>query len=578
MRSRSALLAFMVLQLLGLPGRLDATATSSSSGVATPTPLVVPPSQSWDGNDGPWSSFSLRVGTPPLNLNVMLSTASNQPLVVLPEGCLATDPSDCPNSRGRLFQTNLSSSYYVPSWIRNNNSTKGIFSIGIDTNLGLSGDGAYGYDNVSYGVGTPSLSDQLVGGISTKDFFLGLLGVNPSATTFSENRNPVPSYLTSLKTQNLIPSLSYGYTAGNQYRFNKVLGSLTLGGFDASLFEPNDLTVDFSALSNLMIDVNKITMSSANGGNITLGSTSFPAFIDSTVPYLYLPVAVCQQFEDAFGIVYDTASELYLVNDTSHTKLLSQAANITFTLTTATSKVLVDIVLPYQAFDLIAQWPLVQNDTRYFPLKRAANNTQTTLGRAFLQEAYLIADYERSNFSIYQRKWEANTEANIQTISLPSSSPPTQPAAQKKLGIGIVIAIAVGGAVLCAAGIAGLIFILRRRNQNRCPPGPPSTVPQSSPRPSPSPLSFDTYYTTSTSSQHKDIIYKPVMLSPSFTYSSTELDAVSNELKSPEMGGGAVHFQPLPEKSKGAIDHVHELPARETVDYDRFASRNARWV
>jgi hypothetical protein len=244
----------------------------------------------------------------------------------------------------------------------------------------------------------PSLSDQVVGGISTKDFFLGLFGVNPAATNFPDNTNPVSSYLSNLKAQNIIPSLSYAYTAGNQYRFNKVLGSLTLGGYDASMFEPNELTVTLSSTSDLTINVNKITMSSKNG-NKTLGSTSFPASIDSSVPYLYLPIEVCQQFEDAFGIVYDGASGLYLVNDTLHTQLLSEAANVTFTLTNATSKVLVDIVLPYQAFDLVAQWPLVQNDTRYFPLKRAASNSQTTLGRAFLQEAlvHLILPIPHAN-------------------------------------------------------------------------------------------------------------------------------------------------------------------------------------
>ena len=109
--------------------------------------------------------------------------------------------------------------------------------------------------------------------------------------------------------------------------------------------------------------------------------------MDSTIPYLYLPVDVCLQFEEAFGIVYDNATGLYLVNDTLHSQLMAQAANVTFTLTNATAEMMVDIVLPYQAFDLVADYPLVQNKTRFFPLKRAENDTQITLGRTFLQEA-----------------------------------------------------------------------------------------------------------------------------------------------------------------------------------------------
>ena len=191
-----------------------------------------------------------------------------------------------------------------------------------------------------------------------------------------------------LKSQNLIPSLSYGYTAGNQYRFNKVLGSLTLGGYDAAIIEPNELTIPMSSagITDLTVNINSITISSSNGSQ-NLSSTPFAAMVDSTVPYLYLPIDVCEKFEEAFSITYDNATELYLVNDTLHSQLLSQAANVTFTVTNVTGQVMVDIVLPYQAFDLMAEYPLVQNSTRYFPLKRSQNDTQNTLGRTFLQEA-----------------------------------------------------------------------------------------------------------------------------------------------------------------------------------------------
>ena len=46
-----------------------------------------------------------------------------------------------------------------------------------------------------------------------------------------------------------------------------------------------------------------------------------------------------------------------------------------------------EIVLPYSSFDLVMIPPAVSTETRYFPLLRAANDTQYTLGRTFLQEA-----------------------------------------------------------------------------------------------------------------------------------------------------------------------------------------------
>jgi hypothetical protein len=274
---------------------------------------------------------------------------------------------------------------------QNDLTKEGIFALAIESNHNYSVNALYGNDTValSYlGSDAPSLDQQLLGGIASKDIYMGVIGLNPATTNFTDYNNPVQSYMSALKSQNKIPSLSYGYTAGNQYRFNKVLGSLTIGGYDASLLEDNDLTVEFNADSNydLTINVNSISMSSSNGKR-NLSTSWFPAFVDSTLPYLYLPIDVCQHFEAAFGITYDNDTELYLVNDTLHDQLLAQGANVTFSLTNVTSQVLVDIVLPYLAFDLIADYPLVKNATRYFPLKRAKDNTDTTLGRAFLQEA-----------------------------------------------------------------------------------------------------------------------------------------------------------------------------------------------
>jgi hypothetical protein len=74
----------------------------------------------------------------------------------------------------------------------------------------------------------------------------------------------------------------------------------------------------------------------------------------------------------------------------------------------------------------VANYPHIQNATRYFPLERAENDTQITVtGLSF--DRYLIADYERSNFSICQRKWDANAQEDIQTILPPSETLKVQP-------------------------------------------------------------------------------------------------------------------------------------------------------
>lgn len=112
-------------------------------------------------------------------------------------------------------------------------------------------------------------------------------------------------------------------------------------------------------------------------------------FIDSTLPYLYLPLETCQKFEQTFGLIWDASMSMYMVDDDLHKSLTARNPTFTFTVGDSKSSPTVDIVLPYASFDLLATYPLAPNNTRYFPLVRAKNETQYTLGRAFLQEAYV---------------------------------------------------------------------------------------------------------------------------------------------------------------------------------------------
>lgn len=130
------------------------------------------------------------------------------------------------------------------------------------------------------------------------------------------------------------------------------------------------------------------SISYSGSDSATLLSDPIDIFIDSTDPNFWLPDSVCDAFEEAFGLTMDETSGLYLINDTQHTNLVNSDAEVTFRLSDVTTGGdSVRIVLPYDAFDLTAEYPLVDNTSYYFPLKRAANETQYTLGRAFLQEA-----------------------------------------------------------------------------------------------------------------------------------------------------------------------------------------------
>jgi hypothetical protein len=112
------------------------------------------------------------------------------------------------------------------------------------------------------------------------------------------------------------------------------------------------------------------------------------AFIESTDPNIWLPMDACQEFEKAFGISVDKATGLYLINSTQYSNLQAMNPQVTFTLSDSLAGgETVNIVLPFGALALPATYPFTPNSTYYFPLKTAANDSQITLGRAFLQEA-----------------------------------------------------------------------------------------------------------------------------------------------------------------------------------------------
>ncbi|KAF2139242.1 uncharacterized protein K452DRAFT_232543 [Aplosporella prunicola CBS 121167] len=413
----------IITTTLLVPIALAAAAATTAAATASPPPLAFTPDQNWDGIDGPWSSFTLRVGRPAQTVRVLASTGSQQTWVVAPGGCAYATGEEqdvCATQRGGTFNASASASW----------KAIGSFALGYEQSLGFRSAANYGYDAVglgNVGDGGPTLANTTVGAMMALDFFLGSFGLHPKPTNFTSWQDESPSYMTMLKDQGLIPSLSYGYTAGNQYRLNKVLASLTLGGYDSSKFVPNNVSFAFAPDNerDLVVCLQAITMESSTKGSLDLLPEPAKVYIDSTVSQIWLPVSACEKFEEAFGLTYDNETDLYLVNDTLHERLAAMNPRVTFTLGTSSPKDgTVDIVLPYKAFDLTAQPPYqgLPNATAYFPLRRGMNGTQYTLGRAFLQEAYIIVDHERANFSVSQCIFDDKASQELVGIADASSS------------------------------------------------------------------------------------------------------------------------------------------------------------
>jgi hypothetical protein len=62
---------------------------------------------------------------------------------------------------------------------------------------------------------TPTIQSQMIANIAMTDFWIGLFGLGPKVTNVTSVSRP--SLLSSLKTNSVVWSHSYAYTAGASY-------------------------------------------------------------------------------------------------------------------------------------------------------------------------------------------------------------------------------------------------------------------------------------------------------------------------------------------------------------------------
>jgi hypothetical protein len=267
-----------------------------------------------------------------------------------------------------------------------------------------------------------------------------------------------------------------------------VHGSLVLGGFDKSRFTEQGTSISMPAADNntLLVGVQGITYqpnSNTDTGAESFtadreSSSGFYATIDSTLPYLFLPDDICDEFASKFRLTFDNNTGLYTVNDTAHDNNLRQNAAVTFKIGADSGDNSVNftsIRLPYAAFDLQANSPLYAKPTNYFPIRKSPTGVYV-LGRTFLQEAYIIVDYERLNFTVAPAVY-SNPMPSPQIVSIfkkdyiPLGVSPTA-TPDKKTGLtpGAVAGIVVGIVILFLLLGVGAFFFWKKRRASKTQP------------------------------------------------------------------------------------------------------------
>jgi hypothetical protein len=114
--------------------------------------------------------------------------------------------------------------------------------------------------------------------------------------------------------------------------------------------------------------------------------------------------------------------------------------------------------LSYASFELklTKEYPDNNMWRRYFPVRPATQPSQYTLGRAFLQEIYLIANFESRNFSLSMRNFESQMNSHHpDRVAIPDPNRPVSHDVSNAATYGLIA----GGCAL--AGLLILVMVWR---------------------------------------------------------------------------------------------------------------------
>jgi len=228
--------------------------------------------------------------------------------------------------------------------------------------------------------------------------------------------------------------------------------------------------------TSLAVGVNSILYKpdqNVEANTLSFTQRGFPATIDSTFPYLILPDDIVDNFISSFSLGYDQDSKLFTVNASSHANNLRINAEVIMKISASAdtdSNDFASIILPYAAFDLQGDFPLFPNQTSYFPIRRSENG-QFILGRTFLQEAYIVVDYEYQIFTVAPAVFE-QPMPNPSLVTIFDRSYTGLPTSQDGDGGGGISSGAIAGIVVGIVAIfiiasLGIFFLWRKRRASK---------------------------------------------------------------------------------------------------------------
>ena len=487
-----------------------------------PLPIQIAASTTHYGPDGPWQAVSVSLGKPLQQLD--LYPGSTFETIILAQSVCKGVKSIC--GTGGLFDPSASSTIDDSSIAYSGHS----FGDTVDWTIGAMlnrGNAIYVMDQLTLGsraVTVPNISIRMMESVNTTypdgatyplqvgQLALGASIANQSfsmANGPSINASLTPNYL---QRHGYIPTSSYGMHIGSA-ALNLPL-SLWLGGYDMSRVLGPVSAQPYSANitnNNFLIDLLDIGVGVEYGGSPfsyqarqgllaekNSSITSLSVAMNSAAPYMYLPNSTCAALTRDLPVVYSTKYGLYLwnVTDPQYAKVITAPTYLSFVFRTAGQNLTIKV--PFQLLNLTLDSPMVDSPTPYFPCTTPQDSPFYSLGRAFLQAAFIGVDWdqglgqwflaqapgpntasnplqtpitgiklESSNTDwsdTWKPLWTALPAASANTTSSTDSNAPATPT---HLSTGAYAGIGVGIASLVLALLVAAVYFYGRRRKDR---------------------------------------------------------------------------------------------------------------
>ena len=389
----------------------------------TPVPLQVPLSTKHYGPDGPWQAVSVFVGTPWQQVD-LYPGGTFETILITKEICEASSKASC--GEGGFYDPLMSTSADTTSI----DDTGHSYGTTIDWTIGAmftQGNAEYAMDLLKIGNWeVPSLSIRMITNVSMVypdgtqyPCQLGQLALGASVAnqTFAVghgeptvNASLIPSYL---QVHEKIPSASYGLHIGSAALSLPM--SLWLGGYDASRIIGPVSSQSYSAdirNNDFLIDLLDIGIGVDNGGSpfayahregiLAEGNTSIATSVsvamNPAAPYLYLPNSTCAAITKDLPVTYSAKYGLYMWDTTNpnYMNVVTSPTYLSFIFRLGgDASQNITIKVPFRLLNLTLDAPLVSKPTPYFPCTTPQNSSAYSLGRAFLQAAFIGVNWDQ---------------------------------------------------------------------------------------------------------------------------------------------------------------------------------------